>query len=233
MNLHRPWSRLPSFASSLLVTALLVTLWVADVGGSRQQSASLAFAQALQCINDTQGANDEPGQRINPDGAASVSKSPSFNGLTYGMNSSAEDLASEEEDQQLLPKSSLVRMGSMSLQRCLHEDVRYLQSPSPPRPKHKFEALDCLVISTIHSLSNKVRTSSRHLLEKLQLQQSDDENGALMEEMVSQLKELEVAASPQHKGPSRELSGTLKNLKKLEQVILVLDRILCGETEDM
>lgn len=53
-------------------------------------------------------------------------------------------------------------------------------------------------------------------------QHANDENGALLEEMVSQLKELESpsnSVSP-NKSPSRELSGTLKNLKRLEQVVL-------------
>lgn len=127
--------------------------------------------------------------RINPDGAASIPKSPSFHGRAYGLDSSTEDLASEEEIRPPM-KQSLMRMGSMtmSLQRCVRNDVNYMRSPSPsPHPKHKFEvrvidlslrisligiyltqALDCLVISTIHSLSSKVRTSSRLLLEKLQ-----------------------------------------------------------------
>ncbi len=54
----------------------------------------------------------------------------------------------------------------------------------------------------------------------------DNENGALLEEMVSQLKELELSSSNsspnKHSSSSRELSGTLKNLKKIEQVILGL-----------
>lgn len=56
----------------------------------------------------------------------------------------------------------------------------------------------------------------------IRVQHASDENGALLEEMVSQLKELEGpsnSTSP-NKSPSRELSGTLKNLKKLEQVVL-------------
>lgn len=56
------------------------------------------------------------------------------------------------------------------------------------------------------------------------MQHIDNENGALLEEMVNQLKELELSStnSSPNKSPSRELSGTLKNLKKLEQVILGL-----------
>jgi len=70
------------------------------------------------------------------------------------------------------------------------------------------------------------------LLEKLQVQYTDNENGALLEEMVAQMKELEMSSSNSspNKSPSRELSGTLKNLKKLEQVILVLDRVLCDDS---
>ncbi|XP_021963962.1 putative GPI-anchored protein pfl2 isoform X2 [Folsomia candida] len=122
------------------------------------------------------------------------------------------------------------------MSRSSHEDGHYYgmsSSHSSIRPKsNKLEALDNLVIATIHSLSNKVRTSSRHLLEKLQMQHIDNENGALLEEMVNQLKELELSStnSSPNKSPSRELSGTLKNLKKLEQVILVLDRVLCDDS---
>jgi hypothetical protein len=122
----------------------------------------------------------------------------------------------------------------LSMTRSLHEDM-YALTHHSPRSRNKLEALDNLVIATIHSLSVKVRTSSRHLLEKLQLQHSDDENGALLDEMVSQLKDLEVvnsANSSPTKNSSRELSGTLKNLKKLEQVILVLDRILCDDDSE-
>jgi len=105
-------------------------------------------------------------------------------------------------------------------------------SSSAIRPKNKLEALDNLVIATIHSMSNKIRSASRNLLEKLQVQYTDNENGALLEEMVAQMKELEMSSSNSspNKSPSRELSGTLKNLKKLEQVILVLDRVLCDDS---
>jgi hypothetical protein len=65
----------------------------------------------------------------------------------------------------------------------------------------------------------------RHLLNLIEfrVQHAADENGPLLEEMISQLRELEVssnAASSPNKSPSRELSGALKNLKKLEEVIL-------------
>ena len=52
--------------------------------------------------------------------------------------------------------------------------------------------------------------------------QQDDENSALLEEMITQLSEM----STQHvdkqgqKSSSKELSGILKNVKKIEQVIL-------------
>jgi len=58
----------------------------------------------------------------------------------------------------------------------------------------------------------------------IRVQHDHDENGALIEEMVSQLRELEISSgsnsSSPNKSSSKELSGTLKNLKKLEQVIL-------------
>src|SRR5690348_17062523 len=62
MNLHRKWSRLPGFGRSLFITALLLTVSVAAFGGTRQLTPNVAHA-ALQCVNDTAGANDEPGQK--------------------------------------------------------------------------------------------------------------------------------------------------------------------------
>jgi len=58
-------------------------------------------------------------------------------------------------------------------------------------------------------------------------QQSDDENGELVKEMVSQLRDMEsMSANSPTKSPSKDLSGTLKNLKKLEQVILGMFSVL-------
>ncbi|ODM99516.1 hypothetical protein Ocin01_07160 [Orchesella cincta] len=167
---------------------------------------------------------------------AMMTKSLSFHQESFSPKcvSEDEDMIYIVDEMDSSHSNSPNHLGGMT--RSYHEDVMYYGMPhsTPIRPKNKLEALDNLVIATIHSLSNKVRTSSRHLLEKLQVQHANDENGALIEEMVSQLKELEVPsnnASSPNKSPSRELSGTLKNLKKLEQVILVLDKVLCDDFE--
>ncbi|CAL8110728.1 unnamed protein product [Orchesella dallaii] len=166
---------------------------------------------------------------------AMMTKSLSFHQESFSPKcvSEDEDMIYIVDEMDSSHSNSPNHLGGMT--RSYHEDVMYYGMPhsNPIRPKNKLEALDNLVIATIHSLSNKVRTSSRHLLEKLQVQHANDENGALIEEMVSQLKELEGPTnntSP-NKSPSRELSGTLKNLKKLEQVILVLDKVLCDDFE--
>jgi len=91
------------------------------------------------------------------------------------------------------------------------------------------------VISAIFSLTSKVRNLSLGLLKKLHPNQEDDENSALIEEMITQLKELSTAQTAEKQGQkssSKELSGILKNVKKIEQVILVLDRVLCDEDEE-
>ncbi|CAG7827518.1 unnamed protein product [Allacma fusca] len=105
------------------------------------------------------------------------------------------------------------------------------ETTSSPR---KFEALDTLVISTIFSLSNKVRNLSLGLLKKIHPAQQDDENSALIEEMITQLSEMTTGHTDKQgqKSSSKELSGILKNVKKIEQVILVLDRVLCDQDDE-
>jgi len=103
--------------------------------------------------------------RINPDGAASVSKSPSFhNSITYRLGSSTEGLGSEEDVNEPLPQftgGSLTRMSSMNMQRCQLEDVHYTTyatNSNIPRPKHKLEVscktkLRCCIQSGFFSIS--------------------------------------------------------------------------------
>ncbi|XP_068248078.1 nucleolar protein dao-5-like isoform X2 [Palaemon carinicauda] len=104
------------------------------------------------------------------------------------------------------------------------------------RSKAKMEALDNLVISTIHSLSVKVRTTSETLLQKLKSQYDEEgDRAALLEEVLAHLSESDPSLSTsQSRSTSRELAGILRNLKKIEHALEVIDRVLVGvDDEDL
>lgn len=192
----------------------------AKKGGKKAQSGTESAAEEN---------NVSMSSRVGQGDMSSMIKSTSFHGGYSGIHSEEDDIMYVVDEMESSHSNS---PNHLVMSRSLHEDGIYYGISHPSlRPKNKLEALDNLVIATIHSLSVKVRTASRHLLEKLQVQHANDENGALLEEMVSQIKDLEALsnASSPNKSPSRELSGTLKNLKKMEQVILVLDRVLCDD----
>ncbi|XP_069951747.1 serine-rich adhesin for platelets isoform X11 [Cherax quadricarinatus] len=106
------------------------------------------------------------------------------------------------------------------------------------RSKAKMEALDNLVISTIHSLSVKVRTTSETLLQKLKSQYDEEgDRAALLEEVLAHLSESDqTLATGQSRSTSRELAGILRNLKKIEHALEVIDRVMVyveeGDLED-
>ncbi|XP_042238282.1 serine-rich adhesin for platelets-like isoform X5 [Homarus americanus] len=102
------------------------------------------------------------------------------------------------------------------------------------RSKAKMEALDNLVISTIHSLSVKVRTTSETLLQKLKSQYDEEgDRAALLEEVLAHLSESDqTLTSGQSRSTSRELAGILRNLKKIEHALEVIDRVMVGIDDD-
>ncbi|KAK7078673.1 hypothetical protein SK128_000012 [Halocaridina rubra] len=102
------------------------------------------------------------------------------------------------------------------------------------RSKAKMEALDNLVISTIHSLSVKVRTTSETLLQKLKSQYDEEgDRAALLEEVLAHLSESDQTLSTgQTRSTSRELAGILRNLKKIEHALEVIDRVMVGVDDD-
>ncbi|XP_070001195.1 nucleolar protein dao-5 isoform X13 [Penaeus vannamei] len=104
------------------------------------------------------------------------------------------------------------------------------------RSKAKMEALDNLVISTIHSLSVKVRTTSETLLQKLKSQYDEEgDRAALLEEVLAHLSESDqTLSSGQTRSTSRELAGILRNLKKIEHALEVIDRVMvCVDDDDL
>jgi len=115
--------------------------------------------------------------------------------------------------------------------------MRTSASNSSLRARTKLEVLDNLVISTIHGLSTKIRTNAETLLRKLRPQYTDDvERMNLIDDALHRLSDC-VVESPIHsvttgRSSSRELSGTLKVMKRVEQVFQALDQVLFEDVLD-
>lgn len=99
------------------------------------------------------------------------------------------------------------------------------------RHKTKVDALDNLVISTIHQLSSHLRSNAELLLTKIR--DSHGRNcdqalgaGALNELLERLALEDSPASSPQNRSVSKQLSGILKNLKRLEESLHAVDRVM-------
>ncbi|XP_037073429.1 nucleolar and coiled-body phosphoprotein 1-like [Pollicipes pollicipes] len=104
------------------------------------------------------------------------------------------------------------------------------QASSSLRNKVKLEALDNLVISTIHTLSSKIRGNSESLVSKLKCQfDEDDVRHTLLDDVMTTLTTDAPSAS---KTSSRDLAGILKNLRKVEQAVQVLEQVLCDDDCD-
>ncbi|PNF25769.1 hypothetical protein B7P43_G12373 [Cryptotermes secundus] len=105
-------------------------------------------------------------------------------------------------------------------------------SNSSLRGRNKLEALDSLVMAAVSSLSNKLRGSSCNLLKKLRyLYEEDSDRAGKLSAVIEVLENSASPNSPQTKSPSKELSGTLKNLKRMENVFKVLDEVLFDEED--
>ena len=107
---------------------------------------------------------------------------------------------------------------------------------SPNKSRTKLEALDSLVISTIHNVSNKLCSSSAAVLRQAALVlplQSEERASTLetLETVIYLLEDLDLPPSPAKK-TSRELSGTLRNLKKIEQSMEMMKKLLEPEPEE-
>lgn len=115
--------------------------------------------------------------------------------------------------------------------------IRTSASNSSLRARTKLEALDNLVISTIHGLATKIRTNAETLMRKLRPQYAGDmERHLLIDDALHRLSDC-VTESPIHsvtagRSSSRELAGTLKVMKRVEQVFQVLDQVLFEDVLD-
>ncbi|KAK3887858.1 hypothetical protein Pcinc_008009, partial [Petrolisthes cinctipes] len=132
-------------------------------------------------------------------------------------------------------KTSLDESGSEGKRSPSGGSTRGSGAITSTRSRAKMEALDNLVISTIHSLSVKVRTTSETLLQKLKSQYDEEgDRAALLEEVLAHLSESsDQSLTPGHtRSTSRELAGILRNLKKIEHALEVIDRVIVCEEEE-
>jgi len=96
-------------------------------------------------------------------------------------------------------------------------------STSSNQSGSKLEALDNLVISTIFSVSTKLCLLSGKLVKSVQERTEDKEEEAMLQTLMYVLEDIDPPVSPSKK-TSRELAGTLRNLKKVEQALQTLER---------
>jgi len=106
-------------------------------------------------------------------------------------------------------------------------------SPNKSRSGSKLEALDSLVISTIHNVSNKLCSSSAAVLRQAALvfPDQDEDKASTLETVIYLLEDLDLPPSPAKK-TSRELSGTLRNLKKIEQSMEMMKKLLEADADE-
>merc|ERR1712106_246706 len=112
---------------------------------------------------------------------------------------------------------------------CTHLAHRSSKSPqiSPSKSRSKLEALDSLVISTIYNISNKLCGASANVLRKATnvFPEKDEEQSSTLETVLYLLEDVDLPATPAKK-TSRELSGTLRNMKKIEQALEILNTVM-------
>uniref|UniRef100_T1J609 FHA domain-containing protein n=1 Tax=Strigamia maritima TaxID=126957 RepID=T1J609_STRMM len=98
--------------------------------------------------------------------------------------------------------------------------------------KNKFEALDNLVITTIHQLSSKLCTQTESVLRKVKDQTAATSDGPhYLQDWINNFSSPDTPMSPNARNTSRELAGTLKNLKKLEKGLQVLDNLISNSSK--
>jgi len=104
---------------------------------------------------------------------------------------------------------------------------------SPSKSRSKLEALDSLVISTIYNVSNKLCGASANVLRKAVnvFPEQDEEQASTIETVLYLLEDVDLPATPAKK-TSRELSGTLRNMKKIEQALEMLNKVMELEEDD-
>jgi len=131
-----------------------------------------------------------------------------------------------DDDELILPiQSSHTHLAQRSLYGSKSPQI------SPSKSRSKLEALDSLVISTIYNVSNKLCGASANVLKKAVnvFPEQDEEQASTIETVLYLLEDVDLPATPAKK-TSRELSGTLRNMKKIEQALDMLNKVM--ELED-
>lgn len=107
-----------------------------------------------------------------------------------------------------------------------------IKTPLTTTPgRRELSALDSLVISAIHQLSGKLRTSARTLIERERFKYPENSDVRLMiEEVLPRVVERRPSDSPTEGNLTKELSTILKNLKRIEQSLEVLNSLGPGES---
>jgi len=155
--------------------------------------------------------------------------------VTHSVYSSEEDFNDEDEeddeprlyevndDELFLAYDSGGVVAPRRLQRRTPPRGSGAGSTSSTQSASKLEALDNLVISTIFSVSTKLCILSGKLVKSVQDRTSDKEEEAMLQTLLYVLEDIDPPVSPSKK-TSRELAGTLRNLKKVEQALQTLER---------
>lgn len=109
----------------------------------------------------------------------------------------------------------------------LQTRTNFHSSMSPSKSRSKLEALDTLVISTIHNVSNKLCSNGASVLRQAatMFPDQDEEQASTLETVIYLLEDTDLPSSPSKK-TSRELSGTLRNLKKIEQCLEMMKKLM-------
>lgn len=193
---------------------------------AKKQAASSAMTQSTNSTITT------PKSPVNP-----VLRSASFHGTRQLTVSSSDDeeevvLSGDEEEEEEWPTLQVPRTSLENTPQGSRISLYSNSSnPSSLRARPKLEGVDSLVISALSGLSSKLKGSSCNLLKKLRYLY--DEDSPKCHQLSAEIEQLEASepGSPQVKSPSRELSTTLRNLKRLESMLKVLDDVLFDEEE--
>jgi len=135
-----------------------------------------------------------------------------------------------DDDELILPIGPNRSHGSQARlqERALYGSASLSPNLSPTKSRSKqLEALDNLVISTIYNVSSKLCASSSSVLRKTValLPEQDEEQAGTVETILYLLEDVDMPSTPAKK-TSRELSGTLRNLKKVEQALELLNKVV-------
>lgn len=169
----------------------------------------------------------------------SVLRSASFHTtrqLSGAPASSSEEEEEEEEETTLSAEDWSHKLPNMFVENVpggsrgsLHSNN---SSAGSPRQRLRLEGVDNFIVSAIATVSNRVYTNTAVILNKLRF--IFDEESEKYKELSAEIEHLEAgseASSSPSKSTSRDLAITLKNLKRLDSAIKVLNDVLFENIE--